>query len=63
MTELQDQMLELIQRHAAGKVAELANEYVRASPAEKEAILAGMDFERWLEQSCRECLLSRNELR
>ena len=56
MTKVRDQMLQVIRHNAAGKVAELSGELVRAPPEEKEAILAGLDFEKWLEQACRECL-------
>jgi len=56
MTELKDQMLRLIQHDSARKVAALANQFVRAEPEEKEAIQAGIDFERWLVETCQECL-------
>ena len=56
MTKLQDQILHIIQQNAARKVALLANQYVKASPDEKEAIQAGIRIERWLSESCRDCL-------
>ena len=56
MTKLKDQMVRLVHKNAAEKMAAYANELVRAEPGEKEAILAGLDFERWLEQACQECL-------
>jgi len=56
MTDLKDQMLRLIQQDAARKVADFAGQLARAAPEEKEQILAGLDFESWLEQTCRECL-------
>ena len=56
MTELKDQMLRLIQHDAARKASEFAGQFVRAAPEEKEAILAGIDFERWLAETCEECL-------
>ena len=55
MTKLKDQMLRSIERHTAAKAADLAGEFVRAAPEEKEVILAGLDFERWLEHACQEC--------
>ena len=56
MTKLQDQILRIIQQNADRKVALLANEYVKASPDEKEAIQAGIRIERWLSESCQQCL-------
>lgn len=56
MTNLKDRMVQLIQRNAAKNTADLASELVRAKPEEKEQILAGIDFERWLQQCCQECL-------
>ena len=56
MTKLKDQLLRIIQKNADRKVALLANEYVKASPDEKEAIQAGIQIERWLSEMCQECL-------
>ena len=56
MTKLKGRMVQLVQRDAARKVADFAGQLVRAAPEEKEAILAGLEFERWLELACRECL-------
>ena len=56
MTKLQDQILRIIQQNADKKIALLANQYVKASPDEKEAIQAGIQMERWLSEMCQECL-------
>ncbi|MHC4728572.1 MAG: hypothetical protein ACYS17_15235 [Planctomycetota bacterium] len=56
MSKLKNQIIRLIQQKAHRKVAALAGEYVRAKPEEKEAIQAGIQIERWLADSCRECL-------
>ena len=56
MTKLKDQLLRIIQQNADRKVALLANEYVKASLDEKEAIQAGIQIERWLSESCQQCL-------
>ena len=56
MTKLKDQMLRLIKHDSARKVAALANQFVRAEAEEKEAIQAGIEFERWLAETCHECL-------
>jgi len=56
MTYLRDQILQSVRHSAARQAAHLAGEYVRARPEEREAILAGLDFERWLAEACQECL-------
>lgn len=56
MGELKDRIVRLIEQNAAKKVSELSGEYVRAKPAEREAIQAAIDIERWLSEGCQECL-------
>jgi len=56
MDTIKDQILRIIRNNAGKKAADFAGQYVHSKPEEKEAILAGLDFERWLEQCCRECL-------
>ena len=56
MGELKDRIVHLIEQNAAKKASELSGEYIRAKPDEKEAIQAGIDIERWLSESCQECL-------
>ncbi len=56
MSKLKDRMVRLIQQDAAENMAAFATDLIRAAPEEKEQILAGLEFDRWLEQSCRECL-------
>ena len=56
MGQLKDQMVELIGRQAEQEVARLSGEFARAPSEDKEAILAHMEFERWLAESCWLCL-------
>ena len=56
MGELKDRIIRLIEQNAAKKVSDLAGEYVRAKPGQKEAIAAGIEVERDLSESCHECL-------
>lgn len=56
MIELKDQMVRAVANSAATKASTLSGEFVHAPPEEKEAILAGIDFERWLAETCQECL-------
>lgn len=56
MTQLQDLMLRMVQHHAERKTALLTGDYLKAAPAEKETIQAGIHIEKWLAISCQECL-------
>jgi len=56
MTELTDRMLRLIQADAAARLADLSNRYVHAQAADKETIQAAIEIERWLTESCEDCL-------
>ena len=57
MTGLKDHMLEAIVYNSNALMADLADEFVHAAPQEKEAIASGIDFERWLKETCQECLV------
>ena len=52
MTTLKDLLVQIVQRNAAKNIVDLAGKLVRARPEQKEAILAGLDFERWLAETC-----------
>jgi len=56
MSELRDQMIRLIQYKAEQDAAELAGEFARAASEEKEDILAALEFEKWLAETCAVCL-------
>ena len=56
MNTLKTRIFQAINRNSTAKVSELAGEFVHAAPQEKEAILAGIDFERWLGETSRMCL-------
>jgi len=57
MNKPRDQMIRLIQADAAARLADLSNRYVQAQPAEREGIQAAIEIERWLAESCEDCLL------
>ena len=56
MSELRDQMIRLIQYKAEQDAAELAGEFARAASEEREDILAALEFEKWLAETCAVCL-------
>ena len=56
MNQIKRQILRIIGQKAAARAAALSGEYIRAKPEEKEAIIAGIDFERWLSEISEVCL-------
>ena len=59
MTNLKNRMVQAVRHKAAQNLADFAGAYVRAQPEQKEQkeqIQAAIDFERWLAETCRECL-------
>lgn len=56
MSELKDQMIRLIQYKAEQDAAELAGEFARAASEDREEILAALEFEKWLAETCAVCL-------
>ena len=53
---VKDRMLERIRDRALEEARYLAGEFARAASEEREAILAGLEFERWLAQAADEAL-------
>lgn len=51
-----DMILDRILRRSEREAAYLAGEFARAASEEKEQLLAALEIERWLAESCRECL-------
>ena len=56
MNELKDQIIALIQYKAEQDAAELAGDFARAASEEKEELLAALEFEKWLAETCAVCL-------
>jgi len=56
MRKLKERILRLLQQNSNERAAKLSREYIRAAPEEKEAVIAGIDFEKWLSQICEDCL-------
>ena len=49
---VKDIILKRIQRQAQAEAEVLAGEFARAASEEKEAILAELEFEKWLAEAC-----------
>ena len=56
---VKDMRLQQIRRRSLAEARLLAGEFVRAASEEREAILAAMEFEKWLAQSCADALAER----
>ncbi len=57
-----DQLLRVVQVRAERRVAQLSHQLIRAPSHDREMILAAMEFERWLAESCGDCQIGRNPL-
>ena len=55
-SRLKDQMIRLIEADARQKAAAFSIQFARAPSEEKETLLAAMEFERWMADTCRLCL-------
>ena len=55
MQTAKDFLLRQIEARARRRAGELASELVVARPGDKELILAEMEMQRWLAESCSEC--------
>ena len=56
MENLKDLVLQIIKANAWQRVGRLAQQLVRAPSAQREVVLAEMEFERWLAETCEICL-------
>jgi len=59
MSNIKDLLFQLIEERAWYRTGKLAGELVRAPSPEKEPILAELEFQRWLAESCGECISGR----
>ena len=60
MTNIRAVFIENIEERAYRRIGQLAGELIRAKSEEKEVVLAELQFERWLADSCRQCLESKS---
>ena len=51
-----NKILAAIQRKSEQRIGQLAGEYTRSKPEEREVIMAGIQFERDLADCCQMCL-------
>jgi len=56
MNVLKRHMLRQAGQRSAARAAALSGQYLKAEPEDREAIMAGIDFERWMTEICGFCL-------
>ena len=56
MGVLKKQLLRIIGENAGSRAAKLSKEYIKAGSGEKEAIQAGIRFEKWMYEIAQLCL-------
>jgi len=56
MRSAKDLILAVMATRARRRTAQLACHLIRADPDDKELVLAELEFQRWLAESCRDCL-------
>ena len=63
MDNTKDFLLEVVRRRSEEEAACLAGEFARAASEDREAILAAMEFERWLAECCAEAQIGLPRVR
>ena len=56
MNTIKRQMLRQVAQRAAARAAALSRQYLKVKPEDREAIMAGIYFEKWLSETCEFCL-------
>ena len=56
MGVLKKQLIRIIGENSGTRVAKLSKEHIKAGPGEKEAIQAGIEFEKWMYEIAQLCL-------
>ena len=56
MDKFKKDILRLIRQNSITRAGKLSREYLQAKPEEKEAIVAGIEFEKWMAEVCDLCL-------
>ena len=56
MRNTKELLLAVVEAKARRRTGQLACRLIRATSADRELVLAELEFERWLAESCRDCL-------
>ena len=61
MDKFKKDILRLIRQNSITRAGLLSRQYLKAKPEEKEAIVAGIQFEKWMAEVCDLCLEGSQE--
>jgi len=56
MRKFKERLLRILRQRSDDRAARLSRQYLRAKPEEREAIMAGIAFEKWMSQVCDDCM-------
>jgi len=56
MRKFKERLLRVLRQRSDDRAAQLSRQYLRAKPEEREAIMAGIEVEKWLSEICDICL-------
>jgi hypothetical protein len=56
MNKFKERILRLMRQNSIKRAGLLSRQYLKAKPEEKEAIVAGIEFEKWMAEICDLCL-------
>ena len=56
MRNIKEQLLRRIEAKATRRTGRLASELVRAQSKDREVVLAELEYQRWLADTCGDCL-------
>lgn len=56
MVNTKNILIQLIERRAQRRIGELSCRLVRAGSADRENVLDEMQYQRWLAETCQDCL-------
>jgi len=56
MNAFKERMLRILQQRSDNRAGMLSRQYLTAEPHEREAIMAGIEFEKWLSEVCDDCM-------
>jgi len=56
MRKLKTNLLKIMRQRSDARAAQLSRGYLKVRPEQREAVMAGIEIEKWLSQVCDDCL-------
>jgi len=56
MRKLKTNILKIMRQRSDARAAQLSKAYLKVKPEQREAVMAGIEIEKWLSQVCDDCL-------